>query len=134
MRRRLRPLRAPEGVGGGSANPLPDTTGQIEEATTDVTDSFERLAKAIEGIAPHLEKLVSEGLTLHPIEAARQIPEAAGEVATGAGEAAGDAAQAAGHVAGAVPAVATDTLDTAGGAGSAVVKKARRYTIRKGRR
>lgn len=115
------------------ANPVPDTTDQLQEATTDVTDALERMAKAFEGLAPHLEKLVSEGIRLHPVEAAKQVPEAAAGVAQGAGEAAGDVAQGAGHAAAAVPAVATDTLETGGAAGQAVVSKAKRFTLRKRR-
>lgn len=132
MRRRLQPLYAPEGAGGGS-NPIPDTTGEIQDAATDITDALERFAKSLESVAPHLERLVSEGIKLHPAEALKQVPEAAGEVATGAGEAAGEVAQGAGHAVATVPAVASDTLETAGDAGGAVVKKARRYTFRKGR-
>lgn len=116
-----------------SANPLPDTTDQLQDATTDVTDALERMARAFEGLAPHLERLVSEGIKLHPVEAVKEIPVAVTETAEKAGAAAGTAAEGAGHVVAAAPAVVTDTLETGDAAGRAVARKAARFTLRKGR-
>ncbi len=114
-------------------NPVPETTGELQDAAEDVTDAMKDFVDVGRGLVTHISSLVAELARLHPVEAAKEIPTAASDVAQGAGTAAGDVAQGAGHAAAAVPAVATDTLDTAQGAGGAVVKKARRYTLRKRR-
>lgn len=128
--RMRQPLLRPDGAGDGLHNPAPETAEQIEEAATDVTAAFNRFASALEKLGPHFEKLVSEGIRLHPIEAAKQVPEAAGEVVSGGAEAGGQAIQAGGHVVGTVPAAATDVLDTTGAATTGV-KRAAKYTLKK---
>jgi len=114
-------------------NPVPEATSEVVDATEDLGAMLREATDVFKEVGGHLQKLLEEGVKLHPVEAAKQIPEAASEVASGAGAAAGEAGQAAGHVVAAAPAVATDTLDTAQDAGGAVAKKAKRYTLRKRR-
>ena len=112
----------------------PETRAEVVDATDDLSDLLKETAGAVKQLTEHFQKLLSEGVKLHPVEAIKQVPEAAGDVASDAGAAAGDVAQAGGHAVAAVPAVATDTLDTANDAGKASVRVAKRYTLRKGRR
>lgn len=114
-------------------NPAPEASAEVVDATEDLGALLKEATNVFKEVGGKLAKLLEEGVKLHPVEAVKQIPEAASEVASGAGAAAGEGAQAAGHAVAAVPAVATDTLDTAQAAGGAVAKKTRHYTLRKRR-
>ena len=114
-------------------NPVPEATSEVVDATEDLGAMLKEATNVFKEVGGHLQKLLQEGVKLHPVEAVKQVPEAATEAVTTAGQAAGEGTQAAGHAVAAVPAVATDTLDTAQSAGGAVVRKAKRYTLKKRR-
>lgn len=129
---RIFPLRSPDDtVISGVA---PNTSEEVEMTMDDLMDALRDVPAAVKTLSDHIEKLLSEGVKLHPIEAVKQVPEAASAVAGEAGQAAGSTLQAAGHVAGAVPAAATDVLDTTGTAASAVAKPVRKFRLQKRRR
>lgn len=121
----------PERVAEGTA---PDTVDELQDTVEDVTDALKEFPAAIKELTDHIGRLLQEGVRLHPVEAAKQVPEAAAGVVEGAGEAAGDVAHGAGHAAAAVPAAATDVLDTAQTAGKEAARTGRRFTLQKRRR
>lgn len=127
-------LRSPDDVQGVARGTAPETVAELQEGVEDVTDALAEFPKAIKELTDHIGRLLAEGVKMHPIEAAKEIPAAAADVANDAGGAVADTGKAAGHAVAAVPAAATDTLDTAQAAGKQAVKAGRRFSLQKRRR
>lgn len=136
---RLYRMRRPlfDGEDTGGSNPIPATTAEVANTADDATHAIRHLASALEGLTPHLKRALEEGIRLHPVEVVKEIPAATADVVADTGEAAGSVVEGGTHAVSTVPAVATDTLETAqtatSDAGKVASSTTRKFRLKKRR-
>jgi hypothetical protein len=92
-----------------------DVADNLEEALGDVLYRIEDNVKAVLEIArpfvEHANRFISEAASLHPIEAAKEVPATLADSGEQAGHALGATAETGSAAVGTVPATATDVLE-----------------------